>query len=364
MTAADELMQHCDNVLPGHGPVTSIAERLREIADSLGGDERQDVYGVGEYLQSFEREVADMFGKQAAVFMPSGTMAQQIALRIWCDRRGRPTIAMHPTSHLEIAEHQGYQFLHDIRRLQFGAPEILRQRLLTVKDFEALGERPGAVLLELPCRPLGGQLPSWAELVAIREWATSHGISLHLDGARIWQCRGFYHKSFAEIGSLFDSLYVSFYKDLGGLCGCMLMGDSDFIASSRVWQRRYGGNLYTQSPYVASARLGLARNLPQMESWVSRAGEIATILAASPGVWINPAPPHVNFFQLFIEGDHEALTERHHALARETGTFLFHRLGPSAIPGIATTEMHMFGNALRFDVGRLAPFMARLLAAR
>lgn len=48
MTAADELLQNCDNVLPGHGPVTSIAERLREIADSLGGDERQDVYGVGD----------------------------------------------------------------------------------------------------------------------------------------------------------------------------------------------------------------------------------------------------------------------------------------------------------------------------
>lgn len=185
---------------------------------------------------------------------------------------------------------------------------------------------------------------------------------MHLDGARIWQCRGFYQKSFADIASLFDSLYVSFYKDLGGLGGCMLMGNVDFVTTSRIWQRRYGGNLYTQAPYVASARLGLASNLPQMEDWVSRARDVAAILTGFPGVRINPDPPQVNFFQLFIDGDHEALSERHHALAKETGTFLFHRLAPSPLPGIATTEMHLFGNAMRFDLGRLAPFMKKLLA--
>ena len=146
MAASDEILAQCDNVLPGHGPAMPIAARLREIADSLGGEERPDAYGVGEYLQSFEAEVAGMFGSQAAVFMPSGTMAQQIALRIWCDRKGRSTVAMHPTSHLEYAEHNGYQFLHGIRRIHFGAPETLRQRLITVKDLEALGD-PGAAAL-------------------------------------------------------------------------------------------------------------------------------------------------------------------------------------------------------------------------
>jgi len=363
MAAADEILNGCENVLPGHGPALSIGQRLREIADSLVGNERQDVYGVGDYLQSFETEVAGMFGKPAAVFMPSGTMAQQIALRIGCDRQGRPTVAMHPTAHLEFAEHQGYQFLHGIHRIQFGAPETLRQRLVTVKDLEALGDPPGMLLLELPCRPLGGQLPAWEELVAIREWAVSHSVPMHLDGARIWSCRSFYGKSFVEIASLFDSIYVSFYKDLGGLCGCMLLGETDFIATSRIWQRRYGGNLYTQAPFVASARLGLARNLPQMEDWVSRAREVASVLTGFQGVRVNPDPPQVNFFQLFLEGDHQALSERHHVLAKETGTYLFHRLAPSPIPGIATTEMHMFGNAMGFDIERLGPFMEKLLAA-
>ena len=120
--------------------------------------------------------------------------------------------------------------------------------------------------------------------------------------------------------------------------------------------------LYFGNPKAESPNYDFARNLPQMEDWVARAREVAAVLCRIPGVRVQPDPPQVNFFQLFIEGDHEALSARHLALAKETGTFLFHRLGPSPIPGIAMTEMHMFGNAMRFDMARLSPFMQRLLA--
>lgn len=103
-----EVLANCTNILPGHGKRRTVADMLREIADSLEGTEFADVYGNGDYLQAFEEEVAEMFGKEAAVFMPSGTMAQQIALRLWCERSGNFTLAMHPTSHLEFAEQLGY----------------------------------------------------------------------------------------------------------------------------------------------------------------------------------------------------------------------------------------------------------------
>ncbi len=358
----DDLLKRCTNVLPGHGPRKSIAESLRELAERLDGDEQLDVYGTGAYLQSFEAEVAAMFGKPAAVFMPSGTMAQQIALRIWCDRTGRPTVAMHPTAHLEFAEHLGYQYIHGLRRVQFGGPEVLENRMLTVEDFEALGSTPGAALIELPYRPLGGQLPPWEDLEATRAWATERGVPLHLDGARIWQCRGYYGKTYAEIGALFDSIYVSFYKELGALCGAMLLGPEDFIRESRVWQRRYGGNLYTQAPFVASARLGMTSVLPQLEEWVARAREVAEVFTSFDRVRVNPDPVQVNFFQVYIDGDREKLVERHHEIAAETGTFLFRNLQDSALPGFATTEMHMFENAMNFDLAKLSPFLGRLLS--
>lgn len=357
-----DLLARCSNVLPGHGARQTTRAALNEIAESLTGDEFPDEYGKGEQIEAFECEVAEMFGKEAGVFMPSGTMAQQIAIRIWCDRSGRATVAMHPSSHLEFAEHHGYQFLHGIHRLQFEAPEFLAERLLTTADFEALALAPGAVLLELPCRPLGGQLPDWDDLARTREWAIGHGIPMHLDGARIWSCRHFYTTSFDRIGEMFDSIYVSFYKDIGALTGCMLLGPDDFIEAARVWQRRYGGNLFTQAPYVASAQMRLGRVLPQIDGWVERAREVARTFAQCPGVRVIPEPPHVNIFQLYLEGDAETLTERHLEIAEDTGTFLFRGLRPSTVPGIATTEVHIWENAMTFDASAIGQFMSRLLA--
>ena len=362
MSDIDQILAQCTNILPGHGPNRSMKAVFQALADSLQGDEDLDSYGSGTYIAGFESEVAALFGKEAAVFLPSGTMAQQIALRIWCERRHNATVAMHPTAHPEFAEHSGYRFLHHIQRLQFGAPEFIGDRMLAVQDFETLGQEPGAILLELPYRPLGGQLPAWDELLAIKVWAQARGIPLHLDGARIWQCQPFYQKGYAEIASLFDSVYVSFYKDLGGLCGAILMGSTAFIREARVWQVRHGGRLRTQGPFVASARLGLRRVLPQIDQWVERAREVAAVLSSFDEVTINPNPPHVNFFQMYVRGDHAALTCRHMELAQETGTFVFYGLGPTAVPGLAMTELHCWENALRFDMGMLGSFMEKLLA--
>lgn len=360
---AKALLAACDNVIPGHGDLPTIAGQLSETAAALTGDERPDAYGQGEYLQAFEAEVAAMFGKAAAVFMPSGTMAQQIALRVWCDRTGRPTVAMHPTAHLEFAEHLGYQYLTDLRRLQFGAPEFIASRMLTAADFERLGATPGAALLELPYRPLGGCLPEWIDLEGISAWAVDSQVPLHLDGARVWQCPHFYDRSLHDIGALFDSIYVSFYKDIGALGGCMLMGPEDFIAEARVWQRRYGGNLYSQAPLYASARTRLQQTMPQMESWVARARELAAVLSSHPKVRVHPDPPQVNFFRVYLDlvSDIDSLLERHHALAEETGTFLFAALTPASVPGFATTEVHCWENALAADLDRVEDFLDRLL---
>lgn len=361
MNNAQEIQDQCTNILPGHGPKQSMKDIFLALAGGLEGDEDLDVYGSGSYIATFEAEIAELFGKEAAVFMPSGIMPQQIALRIWAEKRHNFTVAMHPTAHLEEAEHLGYQFLHGIKRLQFGSPELLRDRMLTVKDFEALGKEPGAILLELPYRPLGGQLPPWEELLAIQAWAKAREVPFHLDGARLWQCRPFYQKEYSEICALFDSVYVSFYKDLGGLCGCMLMGSALFIKEARMWQKRHGGTLRTQGPFVVSAKLGLKRVLPQINDWVRRAQEIAAILSKFERVFINPNPPHVNIFQLYLQGEPERLTNRHLELAKETGTFLFRSLNPTVVPGLAMTEIHCWENSMKFEVETLKPFMKRLL---
>lgn len=357
----EEVLAQCTNVLPGHGPRRPMKEIFQSLADGLGGDEYPERYGEGEYLAAFEAEIAGLFGKEAAVFMPSGTMAQQIALRIWCERSGNFTAAMHPTAHLEQAEHLGYQFLHPLRRIQFTAPEMLGNRILKVQDLDRLGGEPGAFLLELPYRPLGGELPPWDELVAMADWAKARDIPFHMDGARVWSCRPFFQREYRQIAGLFDSVYVSFYKDLGGLAGSMLLGPAGFIREARVWQRRYGGNLFTMAPYQVAARLGLQHVLPHIDDWVRRAQEVAAVFSRFERITVRPNPPHVNFFQVYLRGEAEALAQKHLELAQETGTFLFAGLSATMVPGIAMTEIHCWENAMKFDLEKLPGFLEKLL---
>src|SRR5262245_17585730 len=172
----------CSRFLVGHG-LAPLKTTLAAIAQEAGEDERGDVYGEGEAIQRFEREVATLLGKPVAVFLPSGTMAQQIALRIWSDRRGCRRVAFHPTSHLELHEQRGYAHIHGLEARLVGRTDALFSRA----DLDAVAEPVAALLVELPQREIGGQLPTWDELQSCAEWARSRGAALHLDGARVWE---------------------------------------------------------------------------------------------------------------------------------------------------------------------------------
>src|SRR5579875_3318847 len=122
-------MQGCERWLSYRRPRTA-AELLRDAADALAADVWPDHYGEGEVVEAFEQRLAELLGKPAAVLLPSGTMAQQIALRIHCDRRQASTVAFHPTCHLELYEHAGYAHLHGLKAELVGD----RDALLSLAD--------------------------------------------------------------------------------------------------------------------------------------------------------------------------------------------------------------------------------------
>ena len=227
-------------------------------------------------VTALETEVRELLGKPAAVFMPSGTMAQQIALRVHADRRGRRVVAFHPTCHLELHEDKAYQRLHGL----VGRPLGDGRELLSLADLEAVGEPLAALLVELPQREIGGRLPAWDDLVALVGSARERGAAVHLDGARLWESGPFYARPLSEIAGLFDSVYVSFYKGLGGLSGSMLLGEDDVVAEAREWRRRHGGTLFQLWPYAAAGLAGLRLRLPRMTAYVEHAQAIAAVLAA------------------------------------------------------------------------------------
>ena len=112
---------------------------------------------------------------------------------------------------------------------------------------------------------------------------------------------------------------------------------------------------------MVSDRLGMQHVLPQIDSWVERAREVAAILSDFDQLTVNPNPPHVNIFQLYVKGDPEEMTQRHMDVAEETGTFLFHKLNQTAVPGVGMTEIHYWENALRFDMDSLRAFLEKWL---
>ena len=293
--------------------------RLGSLADALDERERADRYGEGERLERLERRTAELLGKEAAVFMPSGTMAQQIAMRIWCERGGRATIAFHPTCHLELHEEKGYERLHGLHATLVGDPN----RLLTLTDLEALCEPVAALLLELPQREIGGLLPEWDDLVAQAAWAREHDVALHLDGARLWEAQPYYDRPHAELAGLFDSVYVSFYKGLGGMAGAVLAGAAELVAEARVWQRRHGGTLVTMFPYVVAAETALDERLERMPVYLEHARAIAAALATVDGVEVVPDPPQTPLFHVHLEGGHDALADAALSVAEEHRVFLF-----------------------------------------
>jgi len=351
MDISDEIYKTCTRFLGGHHR-PKPQQVLSELAATVDPDMLGDSYGEGEIIKRFETEVAALLGKEAAVFMPSGTMCQQIALRIWCDRRKVSNVAFHPTCHLEIHEQHGYQRLHNLQGILLGSP----YRLFTLDDLKNVKEPLGALLIELPQREIGGQLPSWETLTEIISLAREQGTPLHLDGARLWESQPFYKRPYTEIAALFDTVYVSFYKILGGIAGAILAGPAGVIAESFVWQGRHGGNIVQLYPYVLAAQKGLAERLPRVEAYHAKAKAIASVLSAFPQIEIVPDPPHTNMMHIFLRGDAGKLREASLDIARETGTWLISWLAPTPIPAYQKFELTVGEATLALpdeEIGRL-----------
>jgi len=323
----------CAHAIAGHA-YASPADTLRALAQRSAGADR-DLYGVGETLNAFERKIAKLFGKEAAVFMPSGTMAQQIALRIVADRTGRRAFAAHATSHVVIHEQAGYARLHDLAFVPAGTPVAL----ISLADIRAVAEPVATLLLELPQRELGGELSTWDELVAIAGEARGRGWHLHLDGARVWECAPYYGKTYAEIAALFDTVYVSFYKGIGAISGAMLIGSQAFIDEAKVWQRRHGGNLYSLFPYVFSAEQSFDERIGRMADYWQAAQRVAKAFAPYPDVTLRPSPPVTNMFHAFLRGSAQTYLERAQRIAAEREIWTINKLAPTPTPGVFTWEI-------------------------
>lgn len=287
------------HLLSGERPRT-MAEQLADLAAAgIDLDRRPDFYGDG-VVAELEQRVADLLGVAEAVWFPTGTMAQQAALRHWADLKGSRTVALHPLHHTLL--HEGRAF-ETVAGLQAVYPTEER-RHPTADEVRRLSGPLAALVLELPLQELGYPLPSWNQLLELAAAAKERGAALHVDGARLWETVPWFGRPLAEVAGVADSVYLSFYKAIGALSGSALAGGEELAASARLWRLRYGGKLFSQWPTVVLALQGLDLRLPRIPDWTAHARGVAAALREL-GLEPTPAVPHVRQFHV-LAPSHQA----------------------------------------------------------
>ncbi|MEV0153645.1 beta-eliminating lyase-related protein [Micromonospora sp. NPDC050686] len=346
----------CDTVLSGVRPA-SVREQLAALGAGRTDELALDFYGEGGAVEELERRVGALLGTEAVAFFPTGTMAQQVAMRYGAELTGRTAVGLHPLSHPLVHERDAYALLSGLRAVRTAdAP-----RNPTADDVAALDEPVGTLLLELPLRDAGFVLPSWDELVAVAAAARERGARVHLDGARLWESTVHLGHSAAEIAALADSTYVSFYKSLGGHSGAALAGSAELVRYARAWRHRHGGNLFQQWPAALAALAGLDRELPRLPDYVGHAKVVAEALATLPGARVHPAPPHTHQFRLWLPHPAPALDAANLALAEEERAWFVTGWRDTGLPGTALAEVTVAAPALELDADRVVDLAHRFL---
>jgi threonine aldolase len=214
---------------------------------------------------------------------------------------------------------------------------------LSSEALDAVHQPLAALLVELPQRALGGTLPTWQQLNAQVRWAKRRGAAVHLDGARLWEAAPYYasahRKSLTDVAALFDSIYVSFYKGLGGLGGCCVAADQALIDELSVWRTRHGGRIFMMWPYAASALAVLDSRLAKMPSYFRHARAIARAARGLAGVEVLPDPPDSAMLHVRLSVTPSELRARAMRIAKTDKIWTFARPFASDGPRLQRCEL-------------------------
>lgn len=317
----------------------------------------REYYSDGNAARLLERKVADLFGQKAALWCPTGTMAQAIAARIYAERTGHKKLILHPTSHLLLHENDGYRHAHHLDAGPIG-------EWSSVITADLLKGNAACAFLELPQRHNGGLLPSWEQLSALKKKSLETGLALHLDGARIWSCRPYYgNRSYADITAGFSSIYVSLYKDIGAVGGAVLIGNKDFIAEAEVWRSRLGGLMIEPWPMICDALRLIDHRLGQMEAFVTRAREIASCLAQADHIMIEPEVPHTNMFHVRLPCTMRNAEIARDKVAEQTSIWLASRFWDLEGTDVCSMEMAVGEKAAAVPLGDIQKAVTMLASS-
>ena len=282
------------------GDSVSVADGTRCIPTEPLVD---DMYGMSTSKAEFETHIAKLLGKTTGLFFPTGVQAQLAAVKIYCQRANKNTAAWHISCHLETAEQAAYKELYGLDRILLGT---VADKLATVEQIKTVldrpeAERPAVIVVEIPNRVLGCETYTFSELEELSAACKTANVAFHMDGARLWEIEPWYQakfgKSFADVAGLFDSVYVSMYKGLGGATGAFLnSNDASFIDEAKIWQRRAGGTAFSSSYYWIDCQRGFNESIGTFARKREKMLEVAKgILEATKQYTAEDGQPIVSF---------------------------------------------------------------------
>jgi threonine aldolase len=253
-----------------------------------------DVFGEDPTVNALQDKMAEMFGKEAALFCPSGTMTNQIAIKT--HTQPLDEVICEEKSHIYQYETGGFAFNSgvSIRLLQGEHGKLQAQQIADavkpVYDWLPISK---LVVLENTGNKAGGSYYTVEEIEPIREVCTKHQLKLHLDGARLFNALVETGESTQAIGALFDSISICLSKGLGAPVGSVLIGDADFIRQARRYRKVMGGGM-RQAGFLAAACLyALENNIDRLKEDNDKAKRIAAQLSQLDYVE-NIRPVHTN----------------------------------------------------------------------
>jgi threonine aldolase len=272
----------------------SSAMRAAMAAAEVG----DDVYGEDPTVRALEETVSDLLGKQAALFLPSGTMGNQIALLLRT-RRG-DEVVIGEGAHLSFYEAgagpawSGVQFAVAGTGGLFNAAELAA----AIKPAADYHPRTSLVAIENTHNRSGGRVFPQADIVSIADVAREYGLGLHLDGARLWNAATASARSPAEIAGPFDTVSVCFSKGLGAPVGSALVASSDLVTEARRYRRMLGGAMRQAGVLAAGALFALTHQRGRLHEDHEAARRFAEILTDVPEIETAPVETNIVRFEL------------------------------------------------------------------
>ncbi len=278
--------------------VTQPSEAMRAaIASAPVGD---DVYGDDPTVNSLEERVAALFGKEAGLFCPTGSLANQLAIRTLV--KPGEELLVETRSHIVRAELGAAATFSGITTRTWPS----KDGLLVADDALAIAhENAGPYLVSTAAIAVenthnfgGGTVQPITEIEKLSTLAHARGIAMHLDGARIWNAHIASGTSLREFGKHFDTISVCLSKGLGAPVGSVMLSTKARIAEARIWRKRYGAGMRQVGILAAAGHYALDNNIDRLAQDHARAKKIAIALHAVDATLVDPAKVETNIVGL------------------------------------------------------------------